>query len=292
MSLLVIGANGFIGRQFVKESKSNEIYTVRRLGADHQVCFDPSSDHLRSIPGITQMTHALLLFGEREPDRCTQDPVGTRFVNVDLPCKMVDECKELGITPIFASSELVFDGRIGMYDEASVPQPILEYGRQKIATEQYLLSTTDNGVVLRFPKTYGLCRGDRSLFTVWIDQIRECPKELSCADDQYFSLQLVNEVPKVVRRIILSGVRGVVHLGDGRRHSRFELLAKLCSALHTNGIRVPELKRVSIHDFDLPEKRPTDVSMENIKLVELTGMSSQSVEEVIVRLVREYIQSE
>lgn len=286
MSLLVIGANGFIGRQFVEESKSGEIYTVRRITTNRQTSFDPCTDQLSTLPGITNITHALLLFAEREPDRCIRDPEGTRFVNVDLPCKIVNECKELGITPVLASSELVFDGEVGMYEESSLPRPILEYGRQKLATEQYLLATVENGLVLRFPKTYGLRRGDRSLFTTWIDKILEGPGVLSCATDQFFSLQLVSEVPTIVRKIIECGAHGVVHLGDGRRHSRLDLLSQLCIALHASGIEVPELKKVSIHDLDFPEPRPADVSMNNTKLIELTGMCSQSVEEMIVTLAR------
>lgn len=292
MSLLVIGSNGFIGRVFVKQNQSGEIYTARQVVTNRQSCFDPFANHLRTIPGIANITHALLLFAEREPDRCILDPVGTRFVNVDLPCKVVDECKELGITPVFASTELIFDGKVGMYEESSLPRPILEYGRQKLAAEQYLLSTVENGLILRFPKTYGLRRGDRSLFTTWIDKILEGPVDLSCAADQYFSLQFVDDVPTIVRNIIQSDARGVVHLGDGRRHRRFELLSQLCSTLCTNGFQVPELKKVSIHDFDLPERRPNDVSMRNTKLTELIGTSTQPVEEVIVRLVREYSEAQ
>ena len=288
MSLLVIGANGFIGRQFVAQSKRGEIYTVRRKTAGGCIHFDPSRDRLRSIPGIADITHTLLLFAEREPDRCIADPVGTRSVNVDLPCKIIDECVELGITPIFASSELVFDGKIGLYEESSLPRPILEYGRQKLETEQHLLSTVKDGLVLRFPKTFGLPQGDRSLCTSWIDKIRERPNILHCASDQFFSLQFVDDVPTIVRTIIQSRMSGIVHLGDGQRHSRFDLLSQLCATMLASGVQVPKLKRVSIHDFDLREPRPTDVSMSNARLFKVMGTIAEPIEITIEKLVRQY----
>jgi len=288
VSLLVIGANGFIGRQFVRLGKVDEIYTVRGRTASGCLQFDPAVDCLRSIPGIANITHVLLLFAEREPDRCFSDPVGTRLVNVDLPCKIVDECVELDIIPIFASSELVFDGKMGLYEESSLPRPILEYGRQKLETEQYLLSTAKDGLVLRFPKTFGLRQGDRSLFTSWIDKIRERPSFLQCASDQFFSLQFVDDVPTIVRTLIQSRISGIVHLGDGQRHSRFDLLSQLCATMLASGVQVPELKKVSIHDFDLPEPRPTDVSMSNSRLLEVIGTSAEPVENMIEKLVRQY----
>jgi len=288
VSLLVIGANGFIGSQFVVQRKPGDIHTVRRKTADGYVRFDPSRDRLQSIPGIADITHTLLLFAEREPDRCIVDPVGTRFVNVDLPCKIIDECVELGIIAIFASSELVFDGKMGLYEESSLPRPILEYGRQKLETEQHLLSTAKDGLVLRFPKTFGLRQGDLSLFTSWIDKIRERPSFLQCASDQFFSLQFVDDVPTIVRTLIQSRISGIVHLGDGQRHSRFDLLSQLCATMRASGVQVPELKKVSIHDFDLPEPRPTDVSMSNARVVEAMGTIAEPIEITIEKLVRRY----
>lgn len=288
MSLLVIGANGFIGQAFVRQRQGGEIYTARRMISGEFVQFDPLTDELQTLNGISAISHALILFAEREPDRCIKDPIGTARVNVELPCRIVDQCFALGITPVLASTELVFDGKSGMYVESALPEPILEYGRQKLATERYLLSSRAEGLILRFPKTVGLQRHDHSLFTTWIDKILQGPKELTCAADQYFSLQLVDDVPAIVRSLAGHGMRGIVHVGDGRRHSRFDLLSQLCSTLKAIDIDTPELKKVSIHDFNLPEPRPLDVSMNSSVLTSLTGIYAEPIEELILRVSKEY----
>ena len=288
MTLLVLGASGFVGQAFVRRRLPGEIYTSRRVISSDYVRFDPLTDNLRSISGIVNISHALLLFAEREPDHCAIDPEGTRNVNVEAPCRMIAQCSELGITPIFASTEMVFGGDTGMYAESAVPMPILEYGRQKLATEHYLLSKNDSGLVLRFPKTVGLHKDDRSLFTTWLQKIAEHPQLLQCAKDQYFSLQFVDDVPVVVRALMRKRASGILHLGDGRRHSRFDLLSKLCSTLNKLGFDVPKLQEISIRDIEFPEPRPLDVSMNASKLRALIGMEPERVENFITVVVRGY----
>lgn len=288
MTLLVLGASGFVGNAFVRQKLPGEIYTSRRVVSNKYVSFNPLIDDLRSISGIANISHALLLFGEREPDHCAIDPVGTRKVNVEAPCRIIAQCTELGITPIFVSTEMVFDGDIGMYAESDVPMPILEYGRQKLATEQYLLSKNASGLVLRLPKTIGLHRDDRSLFTNWLREIAQHPKLLQCAIDQFFSLQLVDEVPEVVRALVRKSASGILHLGDGQRHSRFDLLSKLCSKLQKFGFYVPKLEEISIRDLRLPEPRPMDVSMDTTNLRALVGIEPERVDCFISIVAKEY----
>jgi len=288
LSLLVLGANGFVGQSFVRKKMPSEIYTARRPPTKDYLAFDPSTDSLQEIPGITGITHALLLFAEREPDRCAVETARTREVNVEIPCKVIDQCLELGITPIFASSELVFGGEQGMYEEHSTPTPILEYGRQKLFTEQYLLSRSKSGMVLRFPKTVGIHKGDRSLLVGWLERIAQRPELLRCAADQYFSTQFVDDVPAIVRLLIHKYRSGLFHLGDGQRHSRFGLLSQLCAQLHRLGHYVPKLEKISIRDVTVPEPRPFDVSMNASKLTSIIGVEPKRVEDLLLQLALEY----
>jgi dTDP-4-dehydrorhamnose reductase len=285
--MLILGAGGFIGSEFRRLPAEGEIYTARNSNQPGLVRFDPLSGHISSIPGIDEISHVLILYAEREPDRCSVDPAGTAKVNVDSPKRIIRQCLDLGLTPIFASSELVFDGEQGMYSEADAPSPILEYGRQKLATEQYLLETCPDGIILRFPKTVGSTRGDRSLFTNWLDQIHDGVDELKCAEDQWFSIQDLNLVPLIVRSLVKRKIGGVFHLGDGARHSRLNLLEVLLDHLTCVGFATPSIRAISIDDLDLPERRPKDVSLDSSLLVRTTGLRAPSVFEYLGSLLRQ-----
>jgi dTDP-4-dehydrorhamnose reductase len=235
------------------------------------ICFDPLSDDLADIRGIETISHALFLYAQREPDECIKNPEGTSFVNVRSPCRLIDQCVDLGIVPMFASSELVFDGTEGLYTELEQPSPILEYGRQKVVVEEYLLRHAPGGLILRFPKTIGSRRGDRSLLSTWLDRLESGDRVFDCAIDQYFSLEFADDVPGIVRQLIRGGLSGIFHLGDGRRHSRPDLLAQLGDRLADRGLSVPIAREIFLADLDFLERRPPDVSLDNSKLIELLG---------------------
>lgn len=223
----------------------------------------------------------MILFAEREPDACVLNSVETARLNVEAALRVITQCVACGIVPIFASTELVFDGSAGRYTESLPPQPILEYGRQKLEVEQKLSAMTQDHLVLRFPKTVGTRPGDRSLFTGWIQEISHSPESMRCAYDQRFSIQYVEDVPAIVTSLIRRNARGIVHLGDGCNHSRLELLELLCSKLQLMGRTTPRIDAVSIDDIPFLEARPHDVSLDTSKLQSLTGYEAPPITRVI-----------
>ena len=66
-------------------------------------------------------------------------------------------CKELGVVPIFISSDHVFHGDNGPYDEKEQPDPLTNsvYGNQKYKAEQYY-QTLEKYVILRSSTTLGI----------------------------------------------------------------------------------------------------------------------------------------
>lgn len=286
MSLLVLGASGFIGSAFLRTGSASDIFTSSRSGVPGCVPYDALRDELTVIEGLNRVSHALILFAEREPNACVANPAESAKLNIEAPLRVVRQCVEHGIIPIFASTELVFDGLDGHYAESSLPRPILEYGRQKLVVERELSAMTRDHLVLRFPKTVGTRRGDRSLFTGWIEEISHAPDSMRCAFDQRFSTQLVDDVPLIVKSLIKEGVKGIVHLGDGQSHSRLDLLELLCSKLQMMGRATPRIEAVSIDEIPFPEARPHDVSLDTSKLQSLTGYEAPPITRVIEEAIQ------
>ena len=286
MSILVLGASGFIGSAFIRSGSPSDIFTSSRRGVPGCIAFDALHHELHQLDGLSAITHAVILFAEREPDACVLNPAESARLNVEAALRVITDCVALGIFPIFASTELVFDGSTGDYTETSVPQPVLEYGRQKREVERELSAITSEHLVLRFPKTVGSRRGDRSLFTGWIEEIERAPRSMRCAYDQRFSIQNVDDVPAIVKSLIEAEAKGIVHLGDGRGHSRLDLLTMLCSKLRAKEVTVPEIEAISIDDIPFPEPRPHDVSLNTHKLASLTDYEAPSIESVIDEVIR------
>ena len=284
--ILVIGASGFVGRQLLNDWGNYALGTHWRTPCKETVYFDPLTMHLQGIPGIRDCSHAVILYGEREPDICWSRPQYTYQLNVESTKRVIRQCSDLGIVPVFASSEMVFSGNRGMYGESDIPDPILMYGKYKVEIEKFLADTSDNYFIIRLSKVMGTTRNDRSIFSNWLAQVEEGKAEvIRCAQDQHFSLIAVTDVSKLLDSLFATGKTGTYHFSDGLRHNRIDLLKILLSSLECSISEKIRIAPVSINDFGSPELRPQDLSMSSSNLSVITSFRFASPSDCVRELL-------
>ena len=271
--ILVLGASGFVGRQILRDWGDQAVGTHKRTQCKDTVYFDPLTMGIRQIVGVENCSHAVILYGEREPDECWQLPEFTHRLNVESTKRVILDCFALGIVPVFASSEMVFSGNKGMYGETDVPDPILLYGKYKVEVEQFLAEISDNYIVFRLSKVVGFTKNDRSIFSNWLTQLETNSSGfIRCAQDQFFSLIALSDVSRLLHLLIRGQAKGIYHFSDGIRHKRLDLLNLLLNKYESKTARKIIVEPVSINDFDLPEVRPLDLSMTSARLTSVNSL--------------------
>ena len=284
--ILVLGASGFVGQQILRDWGDQAVGTHKNTQHKSTTYFDPMNMSIRQIIGIENCSHAVILYGEREPDGCWQQPEYTHRLNVKSTKQVILDCFDLGIVPVFASSEMVFSGNKGMYKETDAPDPILLYGKYKVEVEQFLAEISDNYVVFRLSKVMGFIKNDRSLFANWLAQLEANTSGfIRCAQDQYFSLIAVSDVSRLLLALIRSQAKGVYHFSDGVRHNRIDLLNLLLRNYASRSAKKIIIEPVSINDFDLPEVRPLDLSMASKKLTSINSLGFSTPANCIKKLI-------
>lgn len=270
--ILVLGASGFVGQQILQDWGDQAIGTHKNTLYKDTVYFDPLTMSIRQIIGVENCSHAVILYGEREPDVCWQQPEFTHMLNVESTKEVILDCFDLGIVPVFASSEMVFSGNKGMYEETDVPDPILLYGKYKVEVEQFLAETSENYIVFRLSKVMGFTKNDRSIFANWLVKLEtNLTGVIQCAQDQYFSLIAVSDVSRLLRILIANRASGIFHFSNGIRYNRLVLLNMLLKEYEQKTQRTIIVEPVSINDFGLPEIRPLDLSMSSLRLAPLNA---------------------
>lgn len=181
MRVLVIGGSGFIGR-----------YLVRRLGAaPHQVWAtyrsrppEPDGNSWRrvelsgadALQGLFQQSRpevVVHLAAMADVGACEREPEVAAAVNVDATSAIACLSRQHGARLVFVSTEYVFDGLSGFYDEDATPNPTTRYGRTKQDAEQAVAALGDLGAIVRTSIVYGWPLQAHRNFAPWlIDRLR------------------------------------------------------------------------------------------------------------------------
>lgn len=289
---LVLGGSSFVGSHLLKRlGKNKVIATYNNHSIDGGVYFNAVDMRVQDIlDQKDEVGYAVLLLGDTQPDSCVNNRERSELINVTSIKQLIDDLVELEIPIIFTSSEFVFDGHDGGYREQDPPNPILLYGQQKLAVEKYLVEAGADHTVLRLGKVYGLERDDQTLFTAWMHQI-ERGGSIQCAVDQAFSPVYVGDVVSVIIAVMERSLRGLYHLGGPVGMSRMALLEQMLDVAVTNGWDAVEIKPCSINDFDLPEKRPLDVSLNVDKLVSDAAIELMRPDQACMEVCRAWVEN-
>ena len=130
---LVWGGSGFLGRYLMRHlAKFQPVGTATSSVREGLVKFDCENDDLASLleeraPGTT---HVIVLQNPSSMDECVAHPEASWSRHVTSPIRALRICVDRRIIPVFASSDAIFDGSGGAYQEIDLPNPITAYGRQ------------------------------------------------------------------------------------------------------------------------------------------------------------------
>ena len=280
--ILVLGASGFIGQHLLAYiGPDRALGTYFKNPVDNAVYFDVlSMDLLEVVDDPSIFSSAVVLLGATKPDYCVLNPTNSQALNVDALKTSLIRLHEWNIKPIFTSSEMVFDGEKGNYIETDVARSVLKYGQQKLEVEQYIRDNFDKYVILRLATVLGHTKGDGTLLSNWMESIKHGEISL-CATDFINTPVSINDVVKSVVGLIDKGSTGTFHVASTTPISRLGLYQTLIKSIPVGKIADgANSQECSIHDFDLPERRPNDVSMNPNKLIDELGITMTSIENI------------
>ena len=278
--VLILGGSGYLGRHlFAALGSEKSLATYNNSPIPGGAYFNSLTMRLVDILVDPEIySHAVILLGDTKPDSCAADIARSRALNVDSINSILGELQHWRIKPIFASTEVVFDGVKGNYIESDEVKPILVYGQQKVEIEGYLKQSFDDYLIVRPALIYGSQRADGTILSTWLDSI-EKGQTSYCAYDYVCSPIHIDDVVHAITKLIETDANGIFHLAGHNAYSRLELYQILLAQV--NEISPVQLEPIScsMHDFNLLERRPLNVSMRPDKLVEFTGMAIRDVKD-------------
>ena len=194
-------------------------------------------------------------------DACYRDPARARSINVGGTDHLVRLARAQGIRFLYISTDLVFDGEKGNYTEEDHPHPVSVYGATKLQAEQVALAYP-NAAVFRIALLYGPGRGGTRTF---LDRVLESwrnGKAVKFFQDEWRSPLALPDAAAAIVHWLRSPRAGLFHVGGPERISRYEMGCRIARAV---GIPVELCEPASRLDWESPEPRPRDVSLDSTR---------------------------
>lgn len=278
--LIITGTSGFLGYHLLRAASAEwEIY-----GITNSKVFDFENATAINCD-IRNYIELGNFIDDIEPDAvihaaaiadtnfCEQNKELSYEVNVEATKNLAGICCDFHIPFAFTSTDLVFDGKLGMYKEDAQKNPLSVYGEQKSIAEEEVLRIYPEATIFRLPLMFGFVEASASNYLQkFISQIRNGEKA-ALFFDEYRSVCGARSIAEGILKLMNHS--GIIHLAGMERLSRYEFGVKAAKAF---GLNESLLLSCSQKDVKMAAPRPADVSLDISKAVSL-GFAPLSVDE-------------
>jgi len=234
--ILVTGANGLLGQKVVDVFSPH--FRVLATGQEEESVRALSNAKYEQLD-ITDKQEMKECFQSREPDivvncaaytnvdRAEEERKKAWQVNAAAVKKMVRVLRRLETKFVQISTDYIFDGTDGPYDESARPEPINYYGTSKLAAENEVKASGIDHIILRTNVLYGAAESVNSNFVLWVMKSLEESTPIRVVDDQYNNATLANGLAECIAIACVMNVHGVYNYAGTDLINRYEFALKI-----------------------------------------------------------------
>ena len=249
MKVLLTGAEGQLGKN-IKSKFSNCIALGHGTSTD-KIEFEDSDNIENTLsrfdPEIIINTAAFT-----NVDLCESNKRQAMAINGNALRQITNFSRKNGVYLIHISTDYVFDGFKGNYNESDVPYPINFYGVSKLIGDVYV-SSYDNSLVIR---TSGIF-GSKSNFPAFVLKRLKNGENVP-AMQSFYSPISAKMLSVGIKEAINLKVKGILNIA-GERISRQEFAVKIAKYFNFEENLIKALKQ---EDLNFKAKRPYDSSLD------------------------------
>lgn len=265
MKILITGANGFLGYYLVEQLLTKNFSVTATGKGECRLPFtydknfqwltmdftDPFSIHdvFENIkPAVVIHAGAM-----SKPDECETNQMLAYLVNVEGTVQLLINSANLKSFFVFVSTDFVFDGETGMYDEDDKPDPVNYYGRTKLEAEEAVKEYEFNWAIVRTVLVYGKNHSGHSNILKIVKEKLEKGEEYSVVDDQVRTPTYVEDLAIGIVSIIERKATGIFHLSGKDILTPYQMAIKTAEHLRLDS---SVIKKVTAAGFSQPARRP------------------------------------
>ncbi len=295
MKILVTGANGLVGQHLVKQLLENTTHTIIATGrgssrlpfANARLVYQPlditdgivaSSFYHNCEPGA--VIHAAAM---TQADECELHKTTCWDVNVTATRFLLEAAKKNHAYFIYLSTDFVFDGQKGFYNEDDFTEPVNYYGSSKLAAEKAVQESSLDAAIARTCLVYGnILQGTRSNIISWVRESLQQDKKIKVVNDQFRTPTYVEDLATGIVLLLEKRAEGIYHLSGDEMMTPYDMAIATASYLQLD---TSLIEKVNAAVFTQPAMRPAKTGFDTSKAKTVLQYKSCSFKEGLQKML-------
>ncbi|WP_422007364.1 SDR family oxidoreductase [Roseivirga pacifica] len=300
MKILITGSNGLLGQKLVQLilAKGEDELIATARGANRLPI--PEEKYTYQSLDITNRADVLATIERFKPDavvhtaamtnvdQCETEQEACWKLNVDAVEYLIEACENTGAYLLHLSTDFIFDGEDGPYDEEGKPNPISYYGESKLAAEELLFKSSISYGIARTVLVYGIAHDmSRNNIILWVKKSLEDKKEIKVVDDQLRSPTLAEDLAMGCYLMAKQKAEGVFNISGKDVLTPYQMAIKTADFFNLD---ISTMTKADASTFTQTAKRPPRTGLIIEKARTQLGYEPRSFDEGIA-IVAEQIKA-
>lgn len=288
--ILITGSNGLLGQKLVYLlAKNTAIELVATARGANRLPFTEGYEYQEmDITNAQQVAeviakvrpHAIMhTAAMTNVDQCEAEKELCWTMNVKAVEYLVENCEKQGVFFCHVSTDFVFDGANGPYNEDAQPSPVSYYGWSKYAAEEVVKRSTCCWGIARTVLVYGIVADmSRSNIILWVKKSLEEGKNIKVVTDQFRTPTLAEDLAQGCWLITEKEEKGIFNISGKDFLTPYEMAIKTADFFQLDKSLISQ---ANADNFTQPAKRPAKTGFVLDKAINILGYNPVSFEEGI-----------
>lgn len=295
--VLITGSNGLLGQKLahllVHQTEVDVVATSRGENKLAQILptlrfvpLDVTDDRqVEQVIARERPTHLIHTAAMTQVDDCEQDRAGCWRLNVEAVRYLVQACEQYQVHLIHLSTDFIFDGQEGPYDEEAEPNPISYYGESKLAAEVLVRQSTCKWAILRTVLVFGVALDyGRSNIVLWVKNSLEAHQRIRVVNDQFRTPTLAEDLAMGCWLAVQQDAEGIYHISGNELLTPYDMALLVAEYFRLDASLIEE---VDASSFSQQALRPPRTGFDISKAERDLGYSPHSFMEGLALVARQ-----
>ncbi|MBY0479224.1 MAG: NAD(P)-dependent oxidoreductase [Chitinophagaceae bacterium] len=296
MKVFVTGANGLLGQHLIRQLVEEGKFVIHATGKGpsrlpygqgngvtyHELDI---TDFKRSQSLVEKLSPHIIIHAAAitQPNECATDKTNCWKTNVGATRTLIKAAQKTKSYFIYLSTDFVFDGTDGPYDEHAAPNPVNDYGESKLLGEEIVEMSGLHWAIVRTVLVYGgKVPGGRPNFIQWVKDKLTAGEKIKVVNDQFRTPTYVEDLAKGIILVLLKHAKGIYHISGKEMCTPYQLALLVANVLKADDSLI---EQVTAETFKEPAKRPAKTGFIITKAVKELGYVPVKLEDGVKRVL-------